>query len=131
MRKKISKKALKMTRKERLKLRRRKFFTSCAVFLASVIALSTLVYFLVINTKLKDLNYAIKYYFTSSNLKDERLLEVQEFDLEFNDGEKAVITAYGLTHEKPHLITNVKANLNKNEKGKWTLDKTSLVSYKN
>lgn len=131
MRKKISKKALKMTRKERLKLRRRKFFASCTIFLASILTLSTLVYFLVINTKLKDLNYAVGYYFTNNDLKDERLLEVQKFDLEFNDGEKAVITAYGLTHEKPHLITNVKANLNKNENGKWILDKTSLVQYEN
>ncbi|ATD54583.1 hypothetical protein [Clostridium chauvoei] len=128
MSKKVSRKVLKMKRKERLKHRRKKFFVALSIFVGLLMVSSLLIYNLVLKHKLKDLTYAIDYHFTSKDIKEERLLSVQQYNLLFADGDTVVVEAHGLSHEKPHSNTTVKAKLIKNKKGIWDLDKDALVA---
>ncbi|AYE33482.1 hypothetical protein [Clostridium septicum] len=128
MSKKVSRKVLKMKRKERLKHRRKKFFIAISIGIAILLSSTFLIYTLIINNKLKDLNYAIDYHFTSRNIKSDRLLRVQQYDLLFADGDNVIVEAHGLSHEEPHAESSVKAKLTKNKKGIWELNKETLVA---
>ncbi|GAB6167753.1 hypothetical protein JCM1393_02130 [Clostridium carnis] len=128
MRKKVSKKGLMIKRRERLKQRRKRFFIASSIIISLILLSSFTIYTLIIRGKLKNLSYAVDYHFTSSSLKENRLLRVQEFNLEFSDNETAIIEAYGLTYKKPRENAKVKAYLKRDKNGVWKLDATTSLN---
>lgn len=131
MRKKSEKKALMVKRKVRLKKRRKRFFLASIIFLSCAIIFATLFYKLYINSKCKNLSYAINYNLTNKSEKDQNLLDIQEVNLVFQDDDSAIVYASGLSKENPNSNINVKAYLKKTSSGVWQLNKTSLLSLKN
>lgn len=131
MRKKSKKKDLMIKRKVRLKKRRKRLFLSSFIFLCTAIIFTTLFYNFYINSKCKDLSYAINYNLTNKSEKNKRLLDVLEVDLIFQDADSAIVEASGFSKEKPHNNTNVKGYFKKSSSGIWQLNRTSLIASKN
>lgn len=128
MRKKIKKKELMIKRKVRLKKRKRRLLLTTIAFLSCAIILTALLYKFYINSKSKDLSYAINYTLTNKSEKDQRLLDIQKVNLVFKDEDSAIVEVSGLSKKKPHNDTNIKGYLKKTSSGVWKLDRTSLIT---
>lgn len=127
MKRKNRKKDLMIKRKVRLKQRRKRFFLASIVFLGVIIISSTLIYKSYINSKCKDLSYAINYSLTTEGEKDQRLLDIKQSSLVFQDDDTAIVEASGFAKEKPHSNTSIKGYFKKTSSGVWKLNKTALI----
>ncbi len=125
------KKNVMIKRKVRLKKRRKMFFLGTIIFLSCAIIFTTLFYKLYINSKCKNLSYSINYTLTNKSEKKQRLLEVKDVNLVFQDDDSAIVDVSGPGKENPHSNTNVKASFKKTSFGVWKLNKTSLISLEN
>lgn len=127
MRKKNKKKDLMIKRKVRLKKRRKKFLIASVAFLSFAIIFTSLFYKLYVNSKCKDLSYAINYTLTNTADKDQRLLDIKKSNLVFQDEDTAIVEASGFAKKKPHSNTSIKGHFKKTTSGVWQLSKTSLI----
>lgn len=128
MKKRSKKKEIMIKRKVRLKQRRKKFILTSIAFLCSAILITTLCYKFYVNSKCKDLSYAINYNLTNKSEKNQRLIDVLNSNLVFQDEDSAIVEASGFSKAKPHNNTNIKGFFKKTSSGVWTLDKTSLIN---
>lgn len=124
-------KKLMIKRKVRLKQRRKRFFLASITFLSFIIIFTTFIYKLYVNSKCKDLSYAITYSLTNKSERNQRLMDVTESTLVFQDDDTAIVLASGLSKKKPHSTTNIKGYLKKDHSGVWELNKTSLITLEN
>ncbi|MEG2869560.1 MAG: hypothetical protein RR894_17645 [Terrisporobacter sp.] len=127
MRKKSKKKDLMIKRKVRLKKRRKRFLIASIAFLSFAIIFTSLIYKLYVNSKCKDLSYAINYTLTTKAEKNERLMDIQQSNLIFQDDDTAIVEASGFAKKKPHSNTTIKGYFKKTNFGVWQLSKTSLI----
>ncbi|MGG7176633.1 hypothetical protein ACQPU1_03495 [Clostridium paraputrificum] len=74
-----------------------------------------------IQTRCRDLEYAVDYYLTSGN-EANGLLLVKTITLVFSDNDTAVIEAYGLNKSEPHASTAIKGYFKKDSFNSWTLE---------
>ncbi|MDD6795104.1 MAG: hypothetical protein PUE01_06830 [Clostridiaceae bacterium] len=126
MRDGYSRRNKKVTRKEKLKKRRRKARILIGIIFLLILTLSYGIWKLYKLNKSRDLQYAIESTLTSGNDK-ESLLRVQNITLVFNDNETAIIEASGLSKEKPHYSTTIKGYYKKGIMDSWKLEKSYKI----
>ena len=109
-----------MTRKERYKMRQRKRRRiTLAVICVFLIVGGFVTNKIITYKKCQNISSAVEYY-TTSNI-DNSLLRVQNMELKFSDGDTAVVTASGLSKEKPHESRKVECHLKKSNNS-WKLE---------
>lgn len=112
-----------VSRKERLKKRKRKARILLSIFIIILLTFSYGIWKLYKINKSKDLQYAVESTLTTGN-SDESLLRVQNITLVFNDNETAIIEASGLSKSEPHYSTTIKGYYKKGIMNSWKLEKT-------
>ena len=72
-----------------------------------------------IDLRCKDISYSVNYYMTSSVSKSYRLYEINEYHLEYSDGNIAIMKVTGISKNAPHSKSSYKLVIIKNNSGIW------------
>lgn len=106
-----------------IKQKRRRRLT---LFMTILIIISSVVLYkkVVMYTNCKEISTAVEYLMTQN--VENALLRVQTMELNFSDGETAVVKVFGLSKKKPHQSTNVECHLKK-KNNLWKLENSYLL----
>ncbi|MFD3156009.1 hypothetical protein ACFIJ5_03960 [Haloimpatiens sp. FM7330] len=88
-----------------------------------ILLIISIFYYKSIENKNKELHYAVEKYATSGFFNDYKLRRLDEWILEFSDGNICIVTIKGMEYKAPHDIITYKIFLEKNKKGIWKLKK--------
>jgi hypothetical protein len=87
-----------------------------------IVVLLILVRINYVNSRCKDINYAVAYYMTSGIFNNNKVLAVNGMKLTFSDDNKTIAEVSGLYYEAPHFRKKYQISLSKNKGKMWTLD---------
>lgn len=73
--------------------------------------------------KTSDIKYAVEKYSTSGIFNRHKLCKINQWEMEFSDGNMCIISVHGIQKKAPHDLINYKMLLEKNKKGLWKLKK--------
>lgn len=97
----------------------KKFF---ALFL-SVILVGGLIKYTYITSKSKNIDYAVKRYFTTGIFNNYKMYNVETINLSFSNGSIAVVKVEGIAKKLPNKKVSYSAFLEKNSRGTWKVKK--------
>jgi hypothetical protein len=97
----------------------KKFLLICL----SVILVGGLIKYTYIANKSKNIDYAIKRYFTTGIFNKYKMYNIEKFNLSFSNGKIAVVEIDGLEEKSPHSKVTYNVFLEKNGSGIWKVTK--------
>jgi hypothetical protein len=97
----------------------KKFF----VILLSVILVGGLMRYTYITNKSKNLDYAVKRYFTTGIFNNYKMYNIETINLSFSNGSTAVVKVEGIEKKLPNKKVSYNAFLEKNSSGTWKVKK--------
>lgn len=97
----------------------KKFFIICL----SVILVGGLIKYSYITTKSKNIDYAVKTYFTTGIFNNYKMYNIETINLSFSNGSIAVVKVEGMEKKPPNKKVTYSAFLEKNSRGIWSVKK--------
>lgn len=107
----------------------KKFF----IILLSVILVGGLIKYTYITNKSKNMDYAVKRYFTTGIFNNYKMYTIETINLSFSNGSIAVVKVEGIEKKLPNKKVSYNAFLEKNSAGTWKVKKvyTDQTASKN
>ncbi|WP_102399758.1 hypothetical protein [Haloimpatiens massiliensis] len=93
-------------------------FLICTIFITIFIFLN--VYSI---KKTKNIGGAVERYSTTGIFNEYKLYRLDNWEVEFSDGNMCIVSVKGLKKKSPHDLISYKMLLEKNKKGLWKLKK--------
>ncbi|WP_373899115.1 hypothetical protein ACER0A_003090 [Haloimpatiens sp. FM7315] len=69
------------------------------------------------------IKHAVEKYCTTGIFNKHKLYSINNWEVEFSDGNMAIVSVYGLQYKSPHDYISYKILLEKNKNGIWKLKK--------
>lgn len=102
------------------------------LLVASLIIIATLyIHHKMIMNKCSDITYAAEHYATSGIFNNNKLYEVDSYNLRFSDNHKSIMIITGISNKVPHEIVTYKLTMIKNNSGIWSVSDATKIPTEN